>query len=252
MPLLMSTLQSFRTADASLAGEVVLSARGFVASPPLVLRVPENPPRAREARIKSLPGHASGLQVWEREGSRSSMSDKRAEWVEQFIKQRRSHLLRFARNMGANAFEPEDLVQETTIRFIQAVDSGRVPADDRQREAWLVRTLRNLFTDQCRRRKVQMQGVMDLSTGEEAATPQEPPSDSTYDSITSEQIGEAMARLSPKLRETYELHLAGKKYHEIAELLGVPSGTVGKRMHDAREKLHELLEKYLREPGEDS
>lgn len=180
------------------------------------------------------------------------MSDKRAEWVEQFIKERRSHLLRFARNMGANAFEPEDLVQETTIRFIQAVDSGRLPTDDRQREAWLVRTLRNLFTDQCRRQKVKMQGALELSVSEEAATSREPLSDTTYDSITSEQISEALARLSPKLRETYELHLAGKKYHEIAEVLSVPPGTVGKRIHDARMKLHELLKKYFRKPGEDS
>jgi RNA polymerase sigma-70 factor (ECF subfamily) len=179
------------------------------------------------------------------------MSDKRAEWVEQFIKQRRSHLLRFARNMGANAFEPEDLVQETTIRFIQAFDNGRLPPDDRQREAWLVRTLRNLFMDQCRRQKVQMQGAVGLSASSEAETLQEPPSDSVYDSITSEQIGKALARLSPKLRETYELHLAGKKYHEIAEILGVPPGTVGKRIHDARVKLHELLKEYFR-AGEDS
>jgi len=106
--------------------------------------------------------------------------------------------------------------------------------------------------DQCRRRKVQMQGEIDLGVSEKVVMPQEPPSDSTYDSITSEQIGEALANLSPKLRETYELHLAGKKYHEIAELLGIPSGTVGKRIHDAREKLHELLKKYFREPGEDS
>lgn len=252
MPLLMSTLQAFHAAHASLAGEVPLSAQGFAALSPPVLRVPENPPRIRGARIKSLPGHASGLQVWKREGSRSSMSGKRAEWVEQFIKDRRSRLLRIARNLCGNASEADDLFNETALRFIQAVDSGRVPTDDRQREAWLVRTLRNLFIDQCRRRKVQTQGAVELSVSEEAATPQEPPSDSIYDSITSEQIGEALARLSPKLRETHELHLAGKKYHEIAELLGVPTGTVGKRIHDAREKLHKLLKKYFRGQGEDS
>jgi RNA polymerase sigma factor (sigma-70 family) len=169
------------------------------------------------------------------------MIDNRGHWGWEFVTQRRSQFLLLARNLCGNASDAEDLLHETIVRFIQAADTGKAPMEARQCEAWLVRALRNLFTDLCRKRRVQEQGAKEPSLSAEAAPTQEYAADPIYDSITSEQVGEALDKLSPKLRETFKLHLTGKKYHEIAKLLGIPTGTVGKRIHDARERLHELL-----------
>ena len=236
MSLLISTLK----ADGPFGG--------FPSRVPLV---PENPPRIREAHVKSPPGYASGLQVWEREGPRDSMSDNRGHWAWEFAMQRRSQLFVYARRWCGNASDADDLVQEIIVRFKQAADNGMVPSEARQCEVWLARTLRNRFIDLCRRRAVQQQGAGEQDLGEEAAAPQELPGDSIYDSIAAEHLSQALDKLSPKLRETLKLHLEGKKYHEIAELLGVPIGTVGKRIHDARERLHELLKPYMPDPGDD-
>jgi len=156
-----------------------------------------------------------------------------------------------ARNLCGNASDAEDLLHETIVKFIQAADTGKTPVEARQCEAWLVRALKNLFTDLCRKKKVQEQGAREPSLNVEAASPQEYAADPIYDSISPEQVGEALDKLSPKLRETFKLHLAGKKYHEIAKLLGIPIGTVGKRIHDARERLHELLTPRGPTPGDD-
>lgn len=163
--------------------------------------------------------------------------------------QRRPLLLMRAKNVCRNATDAEDLVQDTIVRFMQSFGSVAVPPDARQCEAWMMRTLQNLFIDQCRKRKVQELGAKEPSLSNELAPPAAA-GDPVFDAITHEQIAEALDGLSPKLRETFKLHLAGKKYHEITAILGVPMGTVAKRIHDARAKLQKLLTRLSPLPGD--
>jgi RNA polymerase sigma-70 factor (ECF subfamily) len=163
--------------------------------------------------------------------------------------QRRTLLVMRAKNVCRNVSDAEDLVHETIVRFMQFFGSVAVPPDPRQCEAWMMRALQNLFVDQCRKRNIQEQRAKEPSLSNELA-PQEPAGDPVFDAITSEQIAEALDKLSPKLRETFKLHLAGKKYHEITEILGIQMGTVAKRLHDARAKLHELLKSPSPSPGD--
>ena len=52
-----------------------------------------------------------------------------------------------------------------------------------------------------------------------------------------------MTRLSHEHREVLVLKdIEGMKYEEIAEILGVPIGTIRSRLHRARLELRELLE----------
>ena len=60
------------------------------------------------------------------------------------------------------------------------------------------------------------------------------------------EIGEALAALPEGHRDVVSLATAGGlKYREIAELLGIPMGTVKSRMAAAEEKLRERLGRYL-------
>lgn len=61
------------------------------------------------------------------------------------------------------------------------------------------------------------------------------------------KISEALAGLPDGLRDVFSLATAGGlKYREIADLLGIPVGTVKSRMAAAEEKLRERLSGYLK------
>jgi RNA polymerase sigma-70 factor (ECF subfamily) len=56
-------------------------------------------------------------------------------------------------------------------------------------------------------------------------------------------VQEAMAKLSPKLREVVVLNVyQGLRYQDIAEVLGIPLGTVKSRLNLALAALRETLD----------
>lgn len=157
--------------------------------------------------------------------------------------QRQSRLMGQAMNLcGGNPTDAEDLVQETILRFIQQFGDKEDLPPAPTGEAWLVRTLFNLFIGQCRRLRAREKGARDPALSMEAREAAPAPA---YDAITSEQFSEALGTLKPKIRETFELRAAGLKYEEIADRLGIPVGTVKKRLHDARKRLREYLQTFL-------
>ena len=162
-----------------------------------------------------------------------------------FAMRQRDWLLGQARLMCRNETDAEDLVQEAILRFIQAFDTVETLPGERTCASWLITTLTNLFYDQCRRRRVQANGAKDPLLSEEPVVEHEPSAPTVYDTITDEQFAQALHALSPKMRATFELHAAGKKYQDIARSLDIPVGTVSKRLHDARAKLRELLQRAL-------
>jgi RNA polymerase sigma-70 factor (ECF subfamily) len=93
---------------------------------------------------------------------------------------------------------------------------------------------------------VQTQGAQDPRLSEEAVVMPEPPTQEVYDTISDEQFSQALRTLSPKIRDTFEQHAAGKKYQDIAQAQGIPVGTVAKRLHDARAKLRAFLQRYTK------
>jgi RNA polymerase sigma-70 factor (ECF subfamily) len=167
------------------------------------------------------------------------------DWAGPFLARRRSWLMAQATKLCRSASDAEDLVQETSLRFIQRYAELMSPQSDRSCEAWLATTLTHLFYDQCRRRKVQAQGVQDPHLLEEALVTPEPPSPEVYDTLTAAQFAEALEQaLSPKIRATFMLHAAGMPYQDISRSQGIPVGTVAKRLHDARAKLRDFLQRY--------
>ena len=166
---------------------------------------------------------------------------------EKFAAQQRAWLMDIARpQCRGSAIDPEDLVQETLLRFVQKGQQDALPPREHW-HAWLVRSLKNLFTDQYRRTQVVRRGSEDPLLGKESIVLPEQPAPSLYDSITAEQFDQALREaLTPMQRETFLLHMSGKKMAEIGRILGIPEGTVRKRLHDSRLKLREyLLRRYL-------
>ncbi|NPC48727.1 RNA polymerase sigma factor [Corallococcus exiguus] len=153
----------------------------------------------------------------------------------------RDWLLSQARNLCRNETDAEDLVQETLLRFVKTFSqSGSLP-DRKACGAWLNTTLSNLFIDQCRKQQVRKKHLTDPTRKEQTEATSKHSALPDLDDVTPEQLARAVETLSPPMQETYNLHAKGMKYRDIAEALGIPVGTVSKRLHDIRAKLGALL-----------
>lgn len=164
--------------------------------------------------------------------------------LESFIVEIRPWLHKQAFNICKDRVDAEDLVQEASARFLRAFAGLTRLPEVTHLERWLIATMAHCFVDQCRKRKSEKQGAVD-PTLERLTVGQQSEPKLLSDTISDEDFEAAMKKLSPALRTTIELRLAGKRYHEIAEVQRIPIGAVGKRLSDARKKLLRMLAPFL-------
>lgn len=155
----------------------------------------------------------------------------------------RAYARKLLRGREADA---DDFAQDAIRRYLEKFgDQGQEPPRDPA--AWLMRTLMNLLLSDWRKRAVRSRAYGDPVfrlvgyQPVEALDADEAPA-STFEGVSFEDLEAAVNRLTPKLKDAYILHAAGCGNGEIAQRLGVPLGTVGKRLWDARKKLREHLE----------
>jgi len=65
-------------------------------------------------------------------------------------------------------------------------------------------------------------------------------------------VARAMEKLPSDLQKTFSMNLKGFKYHEIADILGIPIGTVKTRIFVARRQLRKRLNSYASHYGYDT
>lgn len=148
-------------------------------------------------------------------------------------------LLAFAvRRTDARA-DAEDAVQEACVRAWIAFDELRDPASVR---AWLYRILRTVLSEARERsaRRQQLVSITRLETAHEEMVGGE--ADALFDEVaarlTSDAIRAALAEVPEEFAVAVELHdIDGFKYAEIAEIVGVPIGTVMSRISRGRRLL---------------
>lgn len=138
-----------------------------------------------------------------------------------------------------------DLVQSCALR---ALTAESVPHDEPAYRMWLFRILRNTFFDQLRRERRDVHYCEDLGRrSESAATRNNVPLPDVYSvekrMITVLAVREGLDKLGLAHREILMLvDAAGFAYHEAAELLQIPIGTVMSRLSRARKMLLLALE----------
>jgi RNA polymerase sigma-70 factor (ECF subfamily) len=141
--------------------------------------------------------------------------------------------------------EAEDLTQEVFIKVFQTLRS--FDAAQGSFSTWLHRVARNHLVDHYRRtKKDRMTGSIedDLETIAEKPSPGTGPTGQVEARERSEQLQRALDRLSPDLREAVVLRdLQDLDYVEIAEVLGVPQGTVKSRINRGRLELARVIKR---------
>lgn len=143
-----------------------------------------------------------------------------------------------ARYLLRDAHDAEDAVQDAFLRAIRHFDGFR-GVDGR---AWLLRIVRNTcFTRLSGRRSggETVEFDEERHTGEEAAAG--PEVDLARKAAT-ESVQEGLDRLAVEFREALVLReLEGLSYKEIAQITGVPIGTVMSRLARGRKQLQLAL-----------
>lgn len=143
--------------------------------------------------------------------------------------------------------EAEDLVQETCVRAVKAMESLQ---PDSNAKSWLFTILRNIWLNQVRQRRSAPRIIgldVDESTAELAVEVSEDPYALYASKLERDQVRKAIQQLPDELREIIVLREYGElSYQEIATLLDCPAGTVMSRLGRARSKLRSLLSDALR------
>jgi RNA polymerase sigma-70 factor (ECF subfamily) len=151
--------------------------------------------------------------------------------------------------------DAEDLTQEAFLKMFKNLDSFDPTKGGFT--TWLTTLTRNLLVDNYRRTRLErasesldepLGNDMDGGTGETKASRLEDTGRSQEQHVAGlelrAQIQEALKQVSPELREAVILRdLEDMDYKDIAEVLGVPQGTVKSRISRGRSELARLLKR---------
>ena len=142
-------------------------------------------------------------------------------------------LLNFFWRQGVSSSEGEDFVQETYLRLWKYRREYKPTA---KLSTFLFLMARQVRIDALRRQ-------IRRENREEKWIGEQPTSEGPTAFGVREDVRWALAKLSEPLREVIELGVfQDLPYAEVAEILGIPVGTVKSRMHNALKELKEIFD----------
>ena len=174
--------------------------------------------------------------------------DRRAKFEAEVLSQLDA-LFSFALKLSHSRDEAEDLVSETVLRALERWEQYRLGTNAR---AWLFTILYHVFVSRRRRvtaRELPLPEEIDGWSGSEVVGDADPEAH-FYDSFIDDEVTRAIDALPEEYRTAVVLSdLHGLRYAEIAEILGVPEGTVKSRLFRGRHILQKKLIDYATEMG---
>jgi RNA polymerase sigma factor (sigma-70 family) len=148
------------------------------------------------------------------------------------------NLSRFAYSLTLNREDAMDLLQETMLK---ALRSRSQFMDNTNFRAWTFTIMKNTFINSYRRH-LHQRTVFDKTPDAHYLSQNKDTFYDVPDSLYSaKELSALINRLGDEYRAPLQLHIAGYKYKEIAENLGLNLGTVKSRIFFARQKLMRVL-----------
>lgn len=146
-------------------------------------------------------------------------------------------LTRFAYKLTGDRDSANDLVQESILK---ALDNESKFIHQTNLKGWVYTIMRHIFINNYRRSARELNSIDSSLTDEQLARiASNEQCDDLYDM---EVLHKAINNLPETLRTPFILLVNGQKYHEIAEKLHSPIGTIKSRLYWARKRLQEELE----------
>jgi RNA polymerase sigma-70 factor (ECF subfamily) len=170
----------------------------------------------------------------------------------QLVRRHQQRIHRLAVHLLRDRAEAEDVMQETFIRAYRALarfDGRSEPY------TWIYRIAINLSLNALRSRKSHRTTTsaddprVDALVSEKQSTA-DPPADAARSQLYA-ALSQGIDELSETLRTNLVLVcIDGRSHEEAAAILGAPEGTIAWRVHEARRKLKEYMEKRGFDPEE--
>lgn len=151
------------------------------------------------------------------------------------------NMLSFAYSLTMNRDEAYDLLQDTALKVL---DNSDKYTETDNFKSWVFTIMRNLFINNYR--KTIRHGVVSDYSEESylinATTAYS--QDTPEDTVGVHEIMEMIGTFPDEYRIPFSMHVAGYKYTEIAEEMGLPVGTIKSRIFFARKRLQARLTGY--------
>ena len=206
-------------------------------------------PDARPANVEVSPLEIDWSQI-----VRQCMDGDSGAWAE-LVRTHHRRVYGLCYRFTGNPTDAEDLTKDVFLKVysnLASFDTGRGSL-----QVWITTLTRNLLVDNFRRTRNQ-RATSSLDDGWESAEELKPvdrltssgpsPHESAAQKELAKMVQNALARVSVELREAVILRdLQDLDYKEIAQVLGIPEGTVKSRISRGRAELARLLERNKRE-----
>ncbi|MEY3349950.1 MAG: hypothetical protein RIQ50_61 [Bacteroidota bacterium] len=159
----------------------------------------------------------------------------------QLLLQNTEYLKPFAVTLTKDSESAKDLLQETMFRALSNKEKYSVGTNIK---AWLYTIMRNIFINNYRRRSKQ-NTIFDSTPNDyfldhnQSAVP-----NSAEANIGMKNVMKALHDLPSIFKQPFMLYFEGYKYHEIADMLNEPLGTIKSRIHFARRLLKDQITKF--------
>lgn len=138
----------------------------------------------------------------------------------------------YARALVGDRYVADDLVQDTLERAWNKFYLWRPGSDLR---AWLFTIMHNVFVNQARRRRYEVELLME-------EVPVVPVRATQSEQLEVQDVDRALRKLSAEQREVVLLVAVEQlSYDEASRALDIPIGTVMSRLSRARERMRQLL-----------
>lgn len=147
----------------------------------------------------------------------------------------------FAINLTRDNEAAKDLYQETLFKALANEDKY---SSGTNIKAWLFTIMRNIFINNYRR-KAKQNTIFDNTPNDYLLDYKQPTvANDAEQKIRMKEINEAINNLPDIFKTPFTLYFEGYKYHEIAEALHEPLGTIKSRIHFARKLLKEQINRH--------
>ena len=147
----------------------------------------------------------------------------------------------FAATLTRDTEAAKDLFQETLYRALANRDKYGVGTNVK---AWLYTIMRNIFINNYRR-KAKQQTVFDNTANDFLINlSQVSTANEAISKLNMKEVQQAINNLPEIFKNPFLLYFDGFKYHEIAEILNEPLGTIKSRIHFARKLLKASIDRF--------